>query len=244
MTDLIPTFSGEVMLAGWKETHTGGAVVSFFLPDPADLDVFRGLTVRKGGTAGHRFMAVLVEIQDDEKPAQTEDDKNRRAASALDRITGTKPFGKQASELYKAGFFFNPHVMAAVGSDQQYLEWLKTQPCCVNGPVIRTEIPGHTHFGDVVPAHVRRIAAGAGTSLKPEFSAVPMCDMHHKMQHQHGESVVGGKTFLDNQRARHLSRWMAQRVFNTASMGHVNPGEVTVWAVANNISHYLPESYG
>lgn len=71
-----PTFTGEVMLAGWSETHNGGAKLAFWLPDSSELDVFRGLTVKKGNTAGQRFMCVLVEINDDETPvsqdAQTE----------------------------------------------------------------------------------------------------------------------------------------------------------------------------
>jgi hypothetical protein len=61
-------FSGELMLAGWNETHTGGAKVVFWLPAASDLDAFRHMTVRKGNTAGQRFMAVLVEIGDDEHP--------------------------------------------------------------------------------------------------------------------------------------------------------------------------------
>lgn len=66
--NLKPTFSGEVMLAGWRESHNAGATVTFWLPDESELDVFRALTVRKGNTAGQRFMAVLVEIGDDELP--------------------------------------------------------------------------------------------------------------------------------------------------------------------------------
>ena len=61
-------FQGELMLAGWSESHTGGAKVTFWLSDPADLDAFRVMTCRKGNTAGQRFAAVLVEIGDDEQP--------------------------------------------------------------------------------------------------------------------------------------------------------------------------------
>lgn len=66
-------FQGELMLAGWAETHTGGSKVTFWLPDAEALDVFRSMTVRKGNTAGQRFMAVLVEIGDDEQPKQVAD---------------------------------------------------------------------------------------------------------------------------------------------------------------------------
>lgn len=67
---MTPAFQDEIQLAGWSETHTGGAKVTFWLPDAAALDVFRTLTARKGNTAGHRFACVLVEIGDDERPVQ------------------------------------------------------------------------------------------------------------------------------------------------------------------------------
>lgn len=187
MTDLIPTYSGEIMLASWKETHTGGAVVSFFLPDPADLDVFRGMTVRKGGTAGQRFMAVLVEVQDDETMPQ--------AATPQ----GAKPWGKEASLLYRDGTFFNPKFMQAVGTDQQYLDWLKARPCCVRCSLIADK----AHEGD----------------------------------------EVGGKDQLDHERARNLSRWMAQTVFNKESMGFVPPTDMRLWAKEHSVEHYLPAQY-
>lgn len=66
-----PTFSGELQLAGWSESHTGGCKVTFWLSGPDELAAFRTLTVRKGNTAGQRFMAALVEVGDDELPVQT-----------------------------------------------------------------------------------------------------------------------------------------------------------------------------
>lgn len=65
---ITPTFSGEVQLAGWSESHNGGCKVTFWLQDSSDLEAFRTLTVRKGNTAGHRMMAALVEIGEDEQP--------------------------------------------------------------------------------------------------------------------------------------------------------------------------------
>lgn len=68
MADAI--FNDEVMLAGWRETHSGGATVTFWLPDSSTLDVFRGMTIRKNNTAGQRLAMCLVEIGDDEKPVE------------------------------------------------------------------------------------------------------------------------------------------------------------------------------
>lgn len=70
---MTPTFSGEMQLAGWSESHNGGCKVTFWLQSPEDLEAFRALTVRKGNTAGHRFMVALVEIGDDEQPVQEPD---------------------------------------------------------------------------------------------------------------------------------------------------------------------------
>lgn len=65
---MTPTFAGEIQLAGWSDTHSGGAKVTFWLQSAEDLEVFKGLTAKKGNTAGHRFMAALVEVGDDEQP--------------------------------------------------------------------------------------------------------------------------------------------------------------------------------
>lgn len=67
---MTPAFSGEIQLAGWSESHTGGCKVTFWLSSPDELAAFRTLTVRKGNTAGQRFMAALVEVGDDELPVQ------------------------------------------------------------------------------------------------------------------------------------------------------------------------------
>lgn len=61
MAEPTPTFAGEVQLRRWSESSTQGVQVTFALADSADLDKFKGLD-------GKRFMAVLVQIGDDEQP--------------------------------------------------------------------------------------------------------------------------------------------------------------------------------
>lgn len=70
MDDSVVAFKGEVMLAGWSESHNGGAKVTLFLQSPEELEPFRSMTVAKGKQAGQRFMCVLVEIGDDERPVK------------------------------------------------------------------------------------------------------------------------------------------------------------------------------
>lgn len=66
------THNVELMLLGWTQTHNGGSKLTFQVSDD-DLDQFRGMTVKKGNTAGQRFMAALVEIGPDEQPVPVEE---------------------------------------------------------------------------------------------------------------------------------------------------------------------------
>lgn len=58
-----PTFQGEVQFRRWSDSSTQGVQVTFALPDSDALDPLKGME-------GKRFMAVLVQIGDDEQPVQ------------------------------------------------------------------------------------------------------------------------------------------------------------------------------
>jgi len=64
---------------------------------------------------------------------------------------------------------------------QEHLDFIKAQPCAC----FLTH--GFECRGQVVAAHYRT-AGNAGTGTKPHsgFTA-PLCDGHHKFQHQHGQ---------------------------------------------------------
>lgn len=58
-----PTFQGEVQFRRWSDSSTQGVQITFALPDSADLEPLKA-------KAGKRFMAVLVELGDDELPVE------------------------------------------------------------------------------------------------------------------------------------------------------------------------------
>lgn len=104
-----PTFSGELQLAGWSESHTGGCKVTFWLSGPDELAAFRTLTVRKGNTAGQRFMAALVEVGDDELPVPP--------PSVKESLTPETPKGGALAKL--AGMWC---------ADKTFQAWLELDP--------------------------------------------------------------------------------------------------------------------
>lgn len=82
-----PTFTGEALLRRWSESSTQGVQVTFALSDSAELEPLKAKT-------GKRFMAVLVEIGDDEQPVPSSVSNggwSPAAQSANSRSASEKP---------------------------------------------------------------------------------------------------------------------------------------------------------
>lgn len=65
-------FEGEVMLLQWAESSTRGRTVTFLLNEDNETHPFRDFSIKSGKRAGQRFMAVLVEIDENEQPVKQE----------------------------------------------------------------------------------------------------------------------------------------------------------------------------
>lgn len=110
------------------------------------------------------------------------------------------------------------HPASIYGSDRQYRDWLSYQPSCVSGGFNQV-LNG---AGRNIACHVRR-ASNAGTGYKPPFSAVPMTDVEHMLQHNRGEAAVllaygkghfttqQAKEWFNEQARKYLERWIAHR---------------------------------
>lgn len=109
-------------------------------------------------------------------------------------LTGRKPYRKET------------------GDDSAYLAWIRTQPSCVSG-LFSEYVNGK---GMSVAAHVRR---KSGVAVKPKFSAVPLTDEEHRLQHQYGEHGLlnrklpgvwdrqTAKRWFEIKAKEHLARW-------------------------------------
>ena len=170
------SFQGELMLAGWKDTHNGGATVTFWLPDPAELEVFRGMTAKKGNVAGQRFMAVLAEIGDDEKAAAAHDTADIRTDGSAPSASVAAP-NRLAEFLHTSGYFRSPKLWTALDAagiytEKQHKAYIETLPCVGWGHL--------ECFGDVCLHHVKT-AANSGVGHKPpDFFGAPLCFRHHR----------------------------------------------------------------
>lgn len=153
------------------------------------------------------------------------------------------PYGKEAQALHRTGFFRNPEVWRAVGTDDQFRAWLREKRC----RKCKAAAPNQA-------AHVRSVAAGAGTNIKPPYHAIPLCDpCHNQIQHDKGICTLTGES--DKYKAREvLNLWALQEVeswaktslkeqLGYAHLNEIPPIKLLVWAEKKGIERYLPSEY-
>jgi hypothetical protein len=153
------------------------------------------------------------------------------------------PYGQYARALVQSGFFRSPVLWNAVGTDGQYLTWLKKQRCAFTGEYGHEDNP-------IVAAHVRRVSNGSGMGIKPPFSAIPLNNFHHQQQHLHGEDSINDSRWWNSQRIKYVERWAIERFralikdqFNVESLTWLSPDLMSRLAHANDFYHIVPAVY-
>lgn len=99
LAELAPylTFHTEVQLADFGESAAGGAFVKVRIPDPLELEIFRGRTRASKNKQGTRYVMLLVELDDDETAINQ--DKAERLHQAEEKKGGA--LSKNAAMLCK-----------------------------------------------------------------------------------------------------------------------------------------------
>jgi len=198
---LKPAFEGELWLLGWRETHSGGATVTFQLSDPSELDAFRRMTVSKGKVAGQRLACVLVEIQDDETASRPTPCHHEEVRGILADAPAPNEL---ARKMHVDGYFRNPHLWdrfeeMELYTQEEHKAWIMAQPCHLT--VVHKGRHGPCS-GDIVLHHCNSAAIpAAGTGAEnpqkpPNWYGVPLCSIGH---HQNWVHASHGATREDKQ---------------------------------------------
>lgn len=162
------------------------------------------------------------------------------AKAQMQSKTMQSAWGKHYTILYRTGWFYQPDVAAAFGTDEEFLAWLRNQPCAHCQA-------SSTEYAKTEAAHVRRVASGSGTGRKPPFSAIPLCHDDHALQHQKGESALGGKEWFDQMRGKYVTAWIKERLYaltGTESLGEVHPEQFRELCREHGIENLLPRNFG
>lgn len=192
---------GEVQFAGWRDSHTGGPLITLRLADSAALEPFRGMTAAKGNQAGQILTAVIVE-------------GGREAAPIAEPVAPSRvpkaehgPGSEMANALHRAGWFRSPALWRALHAAgmwtlPQHKRWIESQPC------LRRDDQAIRCNGDVVLHHCDTAeiqAAGRelqpdGPQKPPHWYGVPLCHAHHTLW-AHGSGPQGASK--EEKRALH-----------------------------------------
>lgn len=187
---------------------------------------------------GHEMSVAIARLNHEISPSNHENSKSKGE------------HGDYARKLYTSGFFLHQEVLEALGTDEEFLAWIRLQPSCVSkqfSEYVNDE-------GRCVAAHVRRVHAGAGGSLKPPYSAVPLTQAEHDLQHQHGErnlvnsphdkTVDAAKEWFWKQRCEYVTEWAKERLkwhlAEPDSLANIAPELIRAWAEAHNLTNFLP----
>lgn len=154
------------------------------------------------------------------------------------------PFGEQAKILRLSSFFRTPDVWRAVVSDEEYLAWVRLQPSAYSGK-FSEYLCG---IGKCEAAHVRRVANGSGTSIKPPYSAIPLTGEEHTLQSVKGESALNPQDWWDKKRIDYLQKWCWETLKAALGYEHwseIHPDKLRQWASSNgrDVEKYLPHDY-
>ncbi|MDH3376152.1 MAG: hypothetical protein OEQ39_04180 [Gammaproteobacteria bacterium] len=167
-----------------------------------------------------------------------------KAAVEAERPTRVKgPFGELAKKLVQSGFFRSPEVWAGIGTDEEYLEWVKHKPSAISGEFSEFHDTGEQYC---IPAHIRRVQYGSGTAEKPPYCAIPLTNAEHQQTHQHGDSSLRPEEWWDKQRIKYVSKWAFETL--KGKMGYdsytdMAPHRLVDWASQRELIQYLPLAY-
>ena len=152
-------------------------------------------------------------------------------------------YGEYAKALRLSSFFRTAAVWRAVGTDAEYLEWVKRQKSALSGEFSEYHDDGEAYC---VPAHVRRVELGAGTAQKPPYSAIPLTKMEHDTAHQKGDSAIGTNEWWHKMRIQYVSDWCWETLkaqLGFESWADMPPHVLVSWAQGADVVKSLPGIY-
>ena len=216
-------YHGEIQILGWGESRNRGKFLTIRLWDGDNdpLEPFRGLDINDKKSL-HILNATIS--QGDITDIVEED------------------YGKLATHLYRNGFFYAPPVLAAIGTDVQYRNWLQHQASALSGKYSEY-INGQ---GKCEAAHVRR-ADNSGTGFKPEYSCIPLTHEEHMLQHSQGEKALQSREWFEKKRNEYLVKWakhtLLKQLGDYEGFKEVQPEILYDWCQEHQLLNYLPKEY-
>lgn len=214
-----------------------GAFVTLSMGDISTIAPFESFAIRKQKGAGvEEGEPISITLG---YTSEEEEEKAHKREERKDNERG--PYGFVAQHLFKAGFFYNRKLYKYVGTDDEYLEWVRTQPSAIDGSFSEYV----DSVGRCEAAHFKDVGRGSGMGYKPEYSAIPLTHTQHHHQHLAGYEGVGGKEWFDRQVSLHVAKWAKLALCNVmgiTSLSYLDPVTFIEWCATKD-DIVIPAAY-
>ena len=158
---------------------------------------------------------------------------NRRTPNETKAIAQQQRKAAEALKLLRLAQFFQSEVVwSALGTEQNYNEWLTQQVCCHPGNIPCNQMP-------VEPF---KIPGGK------RFQVVPLC-REHGAQWDRGEGVAGAQqplAFLHTRNTSLIQRWAEIRLRDALEVPDgfdPTPPAIYDWALRNKVANLIPNTF-
>lgn len=249
----------ELQLMGYGESDSSGAWIKFQI-EPEDLEKFRGLK-------GTEFHVVLVKLNSNTGEPEPQKRKKKPRTPPAEG-----PYGENYKTLHIKAFFNERAVCEAIGTDKQFLAWLRKQPCAKTGKFDYNKDEATGVVKELCEAaHYRSIEDGAGVGIKPLYSAIPLVHAWHLAQTDFGYAAMAGaptaasdygnaaptslnecgsegvgREWFVTQRDKYVALWVKTclyKLFDVRSMRQVPPQEFYAWAQMKGLTDLIPKKF-
>lgn len=153
--------------------------------------------------------------------------------------TNKGQYGDYARQLRLSAFFRTPKVWTLMGTDEEFREWIMTQPSAVSRGMDWDEGQGRWVC---VAAHVRR-SDESGTGIKADYACIPLMWDEHEKQHREGESSLMPQEWWEKKRLEYVVAWCWERMkeeLGVESMADASPEMIHAWAKERDVENLLP----
>lgn len=209
--EVAPAWEGELLLLGWNSSGNTGHTVTFMVaPD----DGGNPFAVFESGKNGVQFVAVFVELNDDEMPVIQPPEALPNPKKEIIH----KQYGLSATLLYRTGWLIRDETLSALGGIDAFRLWARQQPCCITAD-----------------KHDSRVLARTLDAEDP-YSIAPVCFLH-KLPN------AIAKSWQRKYAMQWARETLCDLLGAEDGLGSINPQELVEWARENDVHHKLPSEY-
>lgn len=229
-----------------------GMTAQFFAPNGQDSDAVNDL-----GKSFYQDCLVYVDVRGKlaayNRENETVEVNQMIDLNYLNRVTDiqrkeydkkSKGF-KKINETLSFGFLRNLEVLAAIGSETDFKNWLLQTQSCVFPVSNQSKNDNDNSTSKCLDEPIELFELNTPNSLD-KYNYVPLCEHHHQLISENIEILPNGEIFLEMKHILLAQEWAwsyLKKNFSLTGNEEPDPEKIIDWAASKGINHLLPKQY-